>query len=61
MNNKNCGVGFFGLLTIAFVILKLCGIITWSWIWVLAPIWIPWVCGAIIITTILLILGIRLS
>lgn len=34
------GVGFVGLLTIAFIVLKLLGIITWSWVWVLAPIWI---------------------
>ena len=34
------GVGFCGLLTIAFIILKLCNIITWPWVWVLAPLWI---------------------
>jgi hypothetical protein len=35
------GVGFFGLLTILFIALKLTGYITWSWWWVLSPIWIP--------------------
>jgi len=39
---KNNGIGFFGLLTIAFIVLKLCGVINWSWIWVLAPLWITW-------------------
>lgn len=34
------GIGFPGLLTIAFIILKLCGVITWSWWWVLSPLWI---------------------
>lgn len=34
------GVGFLGLLTIAFIVLKLCKVINWSWIWVLSPIWI---------------------
>ena len=29
------------LLTVAFVVLKLCNVITWSWWWVLAPLWIP--------------------
>ena len=29
------------LLTIAFIVLKLCNVIAWSWWWVLAPIWIP--------------------
>lgn len=36
------GVGFSGLLTIAFIVLKLCGVINWAWIWVLAPLWIGW-------------------
>lgn len=30
-----------GLLGIAFVVLKLLHVIEWSWIWVLAPFWIP--------------------
>lgn len=34
------GIGFFGLLTIAFIVLKLIGVIQWSWFWVLSPIWI---------------------
>jgi hypothetical protein len=35
------GIGFFGLLAIVFIVLKLTGYIAWSWWWVLAPIWIP--------------------
>lgn len=35
------GVGFGGLLTIVFIVLKLLKIIEWSWVWVLSPIWIP--------------------
>jgi len=34
------GIGFIGLLTILFIALKLTGTITWSWIWVLSPVWI---------------------
>ena len=34
------GAGFFGLLTILFIGLKLTGYIDWSWWWVLSPIWI---------------------
>ena len=34
------GVGFCGLLTVAFIVLKLAGKIGWSWLWVLSPIWI---------------------
>lgn len=36
----NGGIGFTGLLTIVFIALKLLGFITWSWVWVLSPIWI---------------------
>lgn len=39
--NVSIGGGFSGLLFIAFLILKLCNIITWSWWWVTAPLWIP--------------------
>ena len=31
------GIGFFGLLQIAFIVLKLCGVITWSWAAVFIP------------------------
>ena len=34
------GIGFSGLLTIVFIVLKLTGVIAWSWLWVLSPIWI---------------------
>jgi len=34
------GIGFCGLLTIVFIVLKLTGTIAWSWWWVLAPMWI---------------------
>ena len=50
MNDRrnNRGVGFFGLLGIAFIILKLLKVITWSWAWVLSPIWIPTIIGVIL-------------
>ena len=35
------GIGFFEILAIVFIILKLMDIITWSWWAVLAPIWVP--------------------
>lgn len=31
------GIGFFGLLQLAFIVLKLCKVITWSWFQVLSP------------------------
>ena len=33
-------IGFAGLLTIVFIVLKLCCVVSWSWLWVLSPIWI---------------------
>lgn len=51
MNNKNSniGMGFCELLAIVFIVLKLCKIINWSWIWVLSPIWISLCLLAIIL------------
>jgi len=37
MNESKSGIGFFGLLTIVFIVLKLCKVIDWSWWWVLSP------------------------
>ena len=50
------GIGFAGLLTIAFIILKLMGIIKWSWLWVLSPLWISFIVGLIFILIGILIL-----
>ena len=49
MNNNNGevktvsggGASFTTILGIVFIILKLTGVISWSWLWVLAPFWIP--------------------
>lgn len=38
-SSSSSGIGFFGLLGVVFITLKLCGVIDWSWWWVLAPIW----------------------
>jgi hypothetical protein len=38
---KQGGIGFLGILALIFITLKLMGYIKWSWLWVLAPIWIP--------------------
>lgn len=48
-NNSNSngsgskGVGFIGALQIVFIVLKLIGKISWSWLWVLSPTWISFV------------------
>lgn len=48
-NNNNNGVGFVGLLTILFIGLKLTDTITWSWFWVLSPLWISCILAVIFI------------
>lgn len=44
-DTQKSGVSFAGLLTVAFITLKLIGAIQWSWLWVLAPIWLPFAVG----------------
>lgn len=48
-NNYHYGLNFAEGLTLVFIVLKLCKIITWSWLWVLSPLWIGFVLGLIII------------
>lgn len=58
-NNKTIqsgGIGFCGLLTIVFIVLKLCGVIQWSWLWVLSPIWIPTALAITILLFIIIVL-----
>lgn len=40
-SNSSGGIGIGGVLLIVFIVLKLCGVIAWSWWWVLSPLWIP--------------------
>lgn len=58
------GIGFTGLLTIVFIILRLIPygdghIINWSWWWVLSPLWINALImiTAVIITIIITLIG----
>ncbi len=45
-----------GLLGVAFIVLKLCHVISWPWLWVLSPFWIP----AAVVLLILLIAAVIL-
>jgi len=38
-NSSSSGLSIIGLLGVAFIILKLCGVINWSWWWVTVPFW----------------------
>lgn len=61
-NNNNVsggGIGFAGLLTIVFIVLKLCKVINWSWVWVLSPIWISAALVALILIIFFIIVLIK--
>lgn len=49
------GVGFVGLLQLVFIVLKLCKVITWSWLAVLPPTIISTGLVVVVILTIILI------
>lgn len=54
MKDKKSGgaaYSFIGNLAIAFIALKLAGFISWSWVWVIAPIWIPLAVALILLIT----------
>ena len=53
-SSSSGGIGFSGLLTVLFVGLKLTGHITWSWLWVLSPIWISFLIGLAFIIILLI-------
>lgn len=40
-NSSGGGIGFFGMLGIVFITLKLTKVIDWSWWLVLLPLWLP--------------------
>lgn len=55
MENKSThGIGFVGTLTVAFIVLKLCDVIKWSWWWVLSPLWISAIVTVIVIVVVAL-------
>ena len=51
---KQGGLGIVSVLTIVFIVLKLLGVIQWSWIWVLLPIWISAVIVVAVFSVILI-------
>lgn len=50
--SSSSGIGFFGLLAIVFITLKLTEVIAWSWWWVLSPLW-----GGFVLVLLILILA----
>lgn len=56
VNTGGSGIGFGGMLAILFIGLKLTGYVTWSWWWVLSPLWIPAV--IVLLICIIMIIGV---
>lgn len=54
--SSGTSVSILGLLGVAFVVLKLCGVIDWSWWWVTIPFWGP--CAIVVVILAVVLTGI---
>ena len=57
---RSGGISFLGLLAIVFITLKLVGIsavATWSWWWVVSPLWIPLAIALAVFVVIMIFAG----
>lgn len=63
MENKGCTIQLLGwpaiVIFIVFFLAKIFNLITWSWIWVFSPLWIPTVIALVFFILYLIILTIR--
>lgn len=50
-------IGFAVIMSLLFAVFKLLGVIEWTWIWVVSPIWIFWIAATVIILVTLIIIG----
>lgn len=56
--NTGGGIGLSGTVFVVFLILKLVGVIDWSWWWVTAPLWgsvLIWLAVVVVILVVALI------
>lgn len=56
-SSNSGGIGFAGLLTVLFIGLKLTGVITWSWLWVLSPLWISLAFALVVLVPVVLLIA----
>lgn len=54
-SSSSSGIGFFGLLGIVFITLKLTNVISWSWWWVTAPLWGSFIIAIMFISVVLVL------
>lgn len=55
--STGAGLGIPGVLTLIFVVLKLVGVVNWSWLWVLSPLWISLGLIIVVIALIIVVAG----
>ncbi len=55
MDNNTTGMAFADVLLVVFIVLKLVGVINWSWWWVLSPLWISILIAIILVFIVYLI------
>ena len=58
-NSSTRGLGLGGVLGVVFIVLKLVGVIDWSWWWVLSPFWISLGLTILILLVAVVIVAIR--
>ncbi len=58
-SSSSSGIGFTGLLTVVFITLKLLGYISWSWWWVLSPIWISIAFVVVLLAIVLVVAALK--
>ena len=51
-NGAGGGIGLIGILGVVFVVLKLCGVIKWSWWWVTCPFWAAFAILAVVLVVV---------
>ena len=51
-SSSSGGIGFVGLLQVLFIGLKLTNYVTWSWWWIMSPVWI---CTIIIVIVLIVV------
>ena len=56
---NNIGIGFVELLQIVFIVLKLCKVINWKWIFVLMPLWLSTIIYLIVVVIALIIVYLK--
>lgn len=59
MSSTNQAFPFLSILALIFITLKLTGYITWSWLWVLAPLWGGLVLLVVVLAVVFLALFIK--